>query len=96
MLFVDVKLNKIEMKVIQLISTTLISGFLSCILNPLPSQAATFSITSGGGTNDSFASGTITDLVNDVQTVVANFTLTQLEKTGYGNHNYFDGSSNLI
>ncbi len=58
-------------------------------------QAATFFITSGGGTNETFASGTITDIVNGTSTVVANFTLTQLGKTGYGNHNYFDGSSGI-
>lgn len=83
------------MKAIQLISTTLMSGLLSGIVYQVPSQAATFSINSGGGTNDSFASGTITDLVNGVQTVVANFSLTQSVKTGYGNHNYFDGSTGI-
>lgn len=75
--------------------TTCVGGLAIALASHLPTQAATFTITSGGGTNASSASGTITDIVDGVQAVVASFTLTQSGKTGYGNHTYSGGSNGI-
>lgn len=72
---------------------SLLGGFI--LLSAGKVHAATFTITSGGETNATFASGTIQDVFNGNLITVAEFTLTQNSKTGYGNHSYAAGALGL-